>query len=92
MGAGAALAARLQGSSRRVPVLDSDAECNEGSLWQAVMFAAHHRLSNLISIVDAKRQQALDHTERVLDMSPTGKRWQAFDWEVHEGNGHSSRG
>ena len=50
LGAGAALAARLQGSSRRVFVLISDAERNEGSAWEAVMFAAHHRLSNLIAM------------------------------------------
>src|SRR5438552_15150583 len=51
LGTGAAYGARLQGSARRVFVLVSDAECNEGSLWEAVMFAAHHRLSNLVAIV-----------------------------------------
>ena len=90
MGAGAALAARLQGSSRKVFVLVSDAECNEGSLWEAAMFAAHHRLSNLIAIVDMNGQQALDYTDRVLNMSPMSKRWQAFDWDVHEVDGHST--
>ena len=57
-------AARLQGSARRVFVLVSDAECNEGSLWEAVMFAAHHRLANLVAIVDLNGQQALGYTER----------------------------
>src|SRR6188474_452255 len=52
LGAGAALAARLQRSPRRAFVLVSDAECNEGSVWEAIMFAAHHHLSNLIAIVD----------------------------------------
>src|SRR5262245_46945861 len=51
MAAGAALAGRLQESSRRAVALLSDAECNEGSTWEAVMFAAHHQLSNLIAIV-----------------------------------------
>ena len=69
-GAGAALAAKLSGSDRRVFVLVSDAECNEGSLWESVMFAAQHQLSNLVAIVDANGQQALDHTVRVLDLSP----------------------
>jgi transketolase len=88
MGAGAALAARLQESSRRVFVLVSDAECNEGSLWEAVMFAAHHHLSNLIAIVDLNGQQALGYTHQVLNLSPMAERWRAFGWEVCEVNGH----
>jgi transketolase len=92
MGAGAALAARLQGSSRRVFVLVSDAECNEGSLWDAVMFAAHHGLSNLVAIVDLNGQQALGRTQDVLDLSPLGDRWRAFGWEVHDIDGHDTDG
>lgn len=89
MGAGAALAARLQGSSRRVFVLVSDAECNAGSLWEAVMFAAHHHLSNLIAIVDLNGQQALGYTDQVLNLNPMAERWRAFDWDVHEVDGHN---
>lgn len=88
-GAGAALAARLQGSLRRVFVLVSDAECNEGSLWEAVMFAAHHGLSNLIAIVDLNGQQAFGYTKQVLNLSPMAERWQAFGWEVQEVDGHN---
>ena len=88
VGAGAALAARLQGSSRHVFVLVSDAECNEGALWEAVMFAAHHRLGNLVAIVDDNGQQALGHTRDVLDLSPLGERWAAFGWEVASVDGH----
>ena len=88
MGAGAALAARLQQSSRRVFVLVSDAECNEGSLWEAVMFAAHHKLSNLIAIVDLNGQQALGYTEQVLSLTPMAERWQAFGWRVYNVDGH----
>ena len=87
-GAGAALAARLTGSPRRVFVLVSDAECNEGSLWESAMFAAHHQLSNLVAIVDVNGQQALDHTERVLDLSPLDRRWSAFGWHPHVVDGH----
>lgn len=90
-GAGAALAARLQNSSRRVFVLVSDGECNEGSLWEAVMFASHHKLANLIAIVDLNEQQAFGYTEEVLNLSPLSKRWQAFDWNVHEIDGHNIR-
>jgi transketolase len=88
MGAGAALAARLQGSARRVFVLLSDAECNEGSLWEAVMFAAHHRLANLVAIIDLNGQQALGYTADVLNLDSMAARWRAFDWEVHEVDGH----
>jgi transketolase len=87
-GAGAALAARLSGSERRVFVLVSDAECNEGSVWEAVMFAAQHRLSNLVAIVDVNGQQALDHTHRVLDLSPIETRWASFGWQTHVVDGH----
>ena len=88
MGVGAALGARLQHSPRRSFVLVSDAECNEGSLWEAVMFAAHHQLSNLVAVVDDNGQQALGKTTDVLDLSPLGRRWGAFGWDVHDVNGH----
>jgi transketolase len=88
MGAGSALAARLLRSSRRVFVLVSDAECNEGSLWEAVMFAAHHHLSNLIAVVDLNGQQATGYTDEVLSLFPLAERWRAFGWDVHEIDGH----
>lgn len=88
MAVGAALAARLQNSSRRIFALLSDAECNEGSLWEAVQFAAHHRLSNLIAVIDLNGQQALDYTDRILNISPIEDRWKAFGWDVHTVNGH----
>jgi transketolase len=91
VGAGAALAARLQHASRRVFVLVSDAECNEGSLWEAVMFAAHHRLANLVAIVDANGQQAFGYTRDVLSLSPLAARWRAFGWDVREVDGHDAR-
>jgi transketolase len=88
MGAGSALGARLQGSSRRVYVLVSDAECNEGALWEAVMFAAHHKLSNLIALIDLNGQQALGYTDQVLSLSPMEERWRAFGWDTHVVDGH----
>ena len=91
IGAGAALAARLQRSPRRVFVLVSDAECNEGALWEAVMFAAHHRLANLTVLVDLNGQQALGYTDAVLSLSPLAARWRVFGWDVHEVDGHDVR-
>ena len=88
VGAGVALAARLQSSPRRCFVLVSDAECNEGSLWETVMFAAHHRLGNLVALVDLNGQQALGSTADVLNLVPLASRWRAFGWDVHEVDGH----
>lgn len=88
-GVGSALAARLKNSNRRTFVLISDAECNEGSVWEAVMFAAHHQLSNLIVIVDLNGQQAFDYTKQVINMSPMSARWSAFGWQVHEVDGNN---
>lgn len=86
---GAALAARLQASRRRVFCLISDGECNEGSTWEAAMFAAHHRLSNLHVIVDSNGQQALGRTCDVMDTSNLAERWKAFGWRTAEVDGHS---
>ena len=86
---GAALAARLQESKRRVYCLVSDAECNEGSLWEAALFAAHHRLGNLQVVMDWNRQQALGPTRDVIDIPNLEERWRAFGWEVSTVDGHS---
>lgn len=86
--AGAALATRMQSSSRRVVALLSDAECNEGSTWEAAMFAGHHRLDGLAAVVDVNGQQALGFTADILDQSALPARWRAFGWEVREVDGH----
>lgn len=86
--AGGALAGRLLASDRRVFAMLSDAECNEGSVWEAVMFAKHHDLSNLVAIVDMNGQQALGYTKDVVDLAPMADRWRAFGWDVHELDGH----
>jgi transketolase len=88
VGAGIALGARMQAARRRVFVLISDAECNEGSVWEAAMFAAHHRLSNLIAIIDVNGQQALGYTDDVLSLAPLSEKWSALGWDVHDVDGH----
>lgn len=88
IGAGCALAARMKKSSRRAFVLLSDAECNEGSVWEAVMFAAHQQLSNLVAIVDLNKQQAFGYTKDVVNMDPMSERWRAFGWDTHDLDGH----
>lgn len=91
VGTGAALAARLEKSDRRVFVLVSDAECNEGSVWEAVNFAAHHQLSNLVCIVDLNGQQALGYCKDVLQMEPMAPRWRACGWDVSDVDGHNPK-
>jgi transketolase len=86
---GCALAARLQLSRRRVFCLISDGECNEGSVWEAAMFAAHHRLANLCVIVDRNGQQALGRTCDIMDISNLEERWRSFGWRTSEADGHS---
>lgn len=88
VGAGVALAARLSGDDYRTFVLVSDAECNEGSLWETVMFAAHHKLANLVAIVDDNGQQAFGKTKDVIDLNPLAEKWRVFGWDVHETDGH----
>jgi transketolase len=90
IGAGIALAARMKNQGYRCYVLVSDAECNEGSLWETVMFAAHHRLSNLIAVVDDNGQQALGKTREIINLKPLSDKWRAFGWNVHNVDGHDS--
>ena len=85
---GAALAARIQGSSRQVYVVLSDAELNEGSVWEALMFAGHHALGNLTAIVDLNAQQALDQTKNVIHLPHIAKTLKSFNWVVQTVNGH----
>lgn len=89
IGAGMALAGRADGRNYRVLVLLSDGELNEGSVWEAVMFAGHHRLGNLIAIVDANKMQALGFTREILHLEPIAEKWKSFGWEAREVNGHS---
>ena len=62
----------------RVYALLSDAECNEGQVWEAAAFAAHHRLGNLAAVIDCNGMQAMGETREILDMSPMAARWRAF--------------
>lgn len=91
VGAGLALSAGMKKEGRRTFVLLSDAECNEGSIWEAVMFSAHHRLSRLTAIVDDNGMQAMGPTRDVLDLSPLAERWRSFGWETREVDGHDEK-
>jgi transketolase len=88
---GSALAARLRGSQRRTIALVSDGELNCGLTWEALMFAAHHRLGRLQIVVDLNGSQALGPTREVLDLSPLAARFEAFGLAVQEIDGHDGR-
>jgi len=88
IGVGMALAAQADGLSHRVFVLLSDGECDEGSNWEAILFAPHHRLDNLVVIVDFNKIQSFGSVKEVLDLDPFADKWRAFNWAVREVDGH----
>lgn len=87
-GTGLALAAQRQGSGRRVYVVMSDGECDEGTTWESALFAAHHTLGNLTVLVDRNGIQSLAGTEETLRLEPFAEKWRAFGWRVIEVDGH----
>lgn len=89
MGAGMAFAAKNDARNCRVFVLLSDGECQEGSTWEAGIFAGHHKLENLIGIVDYNKLQAFGRTNEILNLEPFQKKWENFGWEVKEIDGHN---
>lgn len=88
VGVGCALAARLAGESWRTFVVLGDGELQEGSNWEAIMYAGHRGLSNLTAIVDRNRLQQGARTEDTNRLEPLGDKWRAFGWEVREIDGH----
>ncbi|HRY32288.1 MAG TPA: transketolase [Bacteroidales bacterium] len=85
---GLALAARIDGKTWRVYCILGDGELQEGSVWEAAMSAAHHRLGRLIAIIDRNRLQIDGNTEHVMRLEPLAEKWQAFGWKVYTVNGH----
>jgi len=86
---GMALAGKLDRQDYRVFALLSDGECDEGSTWEAALFAAHHQLDNLVLIVDYNKIQSFGSVKEVLDLEPLAAKWQAFGWAVREIDGHN---
>lgn len=88
VGVGMAYGAKLDNRQHRIFVLLSDGECDAGSNWEAILFAGHHKLDNLIAIVDYNKIQSLGRVQEILDLEPFVAKWQAFGWEVKEIDGH----
>lgn len=87
-GAGKALAAQRRGAAWRTFVVLGDGELAEGSNWEAMMFAAHHKLDRLVAIIDYNKLQSLTTVEKTLRIEPLGAKLRAFGWAVREIDGH----
>jgi transketolase len=87
-GCGKALAAKRRSKNWRVFVMMSDGELDEGSNWEAILFAPQHRLDNLVAIVDYNKIQSLGYVADVLELGPLADKFRAFRWAVREVDGH----
>jgi len=85
---GMALGLKRKGLPNHVFVVAGDGEFCEGSMWEGVMFAAHHRLGNLTVIIDNNKLCMLDRCEKIMTVEPFEKRFEAFGWETHRVDGH----
>jgi transketolase len=88
VGVGLALATKRRGSDQRCFAIVGDGEMNEGSIWEALLFANHHRLSNLVVIVDANGFQAMGTTREIMDLGNIASKLTAFGFDTREVDGH----
>ena len=88
IGLGIALAAKIQNKDYKVFVLIGDGECNEGSVWEASMSAAHFKLNNLTTILDNNNLQQTGTNEEIMSTRKLGDKWKSFNWNVKEIDGH----
>ncbi len=89
VGSGVALAKKLNKDGKTVYVLMGDGELQEGQIWEAAMFAAHHKIDNLIGIVDWNGQQIDGPNDKVISLGDLHGKWESFGWHVHHMNGHN---
>jgi transketolase len=83
-----ALAPKIDKKSHKVFSIHGDGELQEGSIWEAAMSAAHHKLDNLIAIVDRNFVQIDGHTRDVMELEPLDEKWKSFGWKVFECDGN----
>lgn len=86
--AGMALAKKMDGDEHTVFVLTGDGEQQEGQIWEAALFGPHHKLDNLVVIIDRNGQQIDGPTHEVMDVGDLGKKWEAFGWQVEHLDGN----
>jgi len=90
LGTGVAIAAKRRGQDHRCFVIIGDGESNEGSNWEAAMAAPHHKLDNLVIILDRNRHQQTGSNAEILDVGDAGEKFRAFGWHVEEIDGHDT--
>lgn len=88
-GVGIALAGKMDKEDYRVFILLGDGECQEGSVWEAAMFASQYKLDNLTVVIDYNKFQAMDSLDKIVGLEPLADKWQSFGWEVKEVDGHN---
>ena len=91
IGAGMALSAKMKGACWRTFVLLSDGECDEGSVWEAALFAAHHHLSGLVALVDYNKLQSLASVSETVELEPLREKWESFGWGAERLDGHDHK-
>jgi transketolase len=79
---------RRLGGHQRVYVVLSDGECDEGSVWEAALFASHHRLSNLCAVIDYNKLQSIGRVSETINLEPLAAKWRAFGWHALRLDGH----
>ena len=89
IGIGYALASKYDKSEQRTFVIISEGEMYEGSIWESALFASHHKLDNLILILDRNRKIILGDTEDLVALNPIEKKWESFGFKTIRTNGHS---
>lgn len=89
VGCGMAIALKQKNLELKVYVLLGDGELNEGAIWEAIMFAAHNKLDNLIVIVDYNKVSMLDYTKNIINLYSLKEKFCAFNWDVEEVDGHN---
>jgi len=87
--AGIAYGEKIRGSDKRVYCLLSDGELQEGNVWEAAMFAGHHKLDNLVFLIDNNDLQAGGHTKNILSVEPVPEKFEAFGFKARRINGNS---
>jgi transketolase len=89
VGAGIALGSKIRNLKNKNIVLMGDGEQNEGTVWEAALFASAQKLDNLIGIIDYNKWQATGRSNQILDVSPLAKKWESFGWTTLEIDGHN---
>lgn len=89
VGVGLAVASKMDKKKNRIFVLMGDGETQEGSVWEAAMFAHHYKLDNLVGIIDRNMIQIDGYTEDVMSLEPYKSKWESFGWTVKEIDGHN---